>query len=124
MGRLEDKEVRRVSRKVKLDPMIDEDSVDEDYDFLLEGATKPFPTFQAEQTRLLGTPDIHSPTGDTETTFTSTIKGSITSATTAPTSLGSALRKNADGSIAAPKVLSKRNKGQKVGRTPLYLTIG
>jgi hypothetical protein len=39
------------------------------------------------------------------------------SAMTAPASAGSALRRNTDGSVAAPKVLPKRNKGSKVSKT-------
>ena len=99
LGRQEDKEVRRISKKAKLDPMIDEDSGDEDYSLLLE-PTKPSRASPEEQ-KSRRTPDIRSVIEDT--------KAGVT-----PASVGSALRKNADGSVVAPKLLAKRNKGSKV----------
>ena len=99
LGRQEDKEVRRSSKKAKLEPMIDEDSGDEDYSLLLE-PTKPSRASPEEQTSQR-TPDIRSVIEDT--------KAGVT-----PASVGSVLRKNADGSVAAPKLLPKRNKGSKI----------
>ncbi|KAF9783494.1 P-loop containing nucleoside triphosphate hydrolase protein [Thelephora terrestris] len=100
LGRQEDKEVRRISKKTKLDPMIDEDSGDEDHSYLPE-PTKSSRASPEEQTRRSGTPDVRSVFERIEPPA-------------APVSVGSALRKNTDGSVSAPKVLAKRNKGSKL----------
>lgn len=119
-SRLEDKEVRRVSKRANLDPMIDEDSSDEeDYSLLPADVTKPSRNSQVEQTRPSRTPDVHSSTEGTEVALVPATKGHTTSVTTAPASVGSALRKNADGSVAVPKILPKRNKGMKVNKSIL-----
>ena len=112
---MEDKAVRRASKKAWLDPMFDEDSSDEDdYSFPPPDATKSSWTSQAELARPSRTPDAHPAADDTETVLV----------TAAPVSVGSALRKNADGSIANPKVLPKRNKGSKVSEISLKLLLG
>ena len=119
--RLEDKEVRRASRKARLDPVVDEDSADEeDYDFPLDDVTKPSRTPQAERTSRPRTPDVRSVDEDSVTG----INGRTTAVTVAPASVGSALRKNANGGIATPKLLPKRNKDSKVGETTLRLALG
>ena len=118
LDRLEDKEVRRVSKKTKLDPMIDEDSGDEeDYDFPLAGFPKPSHTSQAERTRRSRTPNPNSAAEETEAVSVSATAGCTASVTTAPPSVGSALRKGADGRVATPRVLPKRDKGSKVEKT-------
>ena len=100
LDRVEDKQVRRVAKKTRLDPMIDEDSdEEEDCSFPSADATEPSHTFQTERPRRPRTPDTCPVAEGTETI---------------PAFVGSALRKNADGSIATPKVLPKRNKGSKV----------
>ena len=110
--RLEDKQVRRASRKTRLDPMVDEDSAgEEDYSFSLADATDPSHTSQPERMRRSRTPDVDQ---DSVTP----VNGRATSVTSAPASVGSALRKNADGRVVTPKVLPKRDKGSKVGETP------
>ena len=106
--RREDKEVRRASKKVKLDPMIDEDSGDEEgYIIPLADVTKPPRVSQTRQSRAS---DVHSVADDTEAVSLLV--------TVAPASVGSALRKSADGSVAAPKMLPKRNKSSKVKKSP------
>jgi len=118
--RREDKEVRRVSKKAKLDPMIDEDSSDgEGYDFPLGDIMKPSRTSPAKQTRRSRTPDVHPEVEDTEATSVPATAGRTASVTAAPASVGSALLKNADGRAATPRVLPKRNKGSKVDKTPI-----
>lgn len=115
LDRQEDKEVRRISKRANLDPMIDEDSGDEEYPHSplpnLTIQPRPIPEEQERRSR---PPDIRSSLGDTQ----------AASVTTVPTSVGSALRRNADGSVAAPKSLPKRNKGSKVNQTIYYLIIG
>ena len=107
---MEDKKVRRASKKARLNPMVDEDSSDEeDYSFSLGDAMKPSCASQAEWTKPLRMPNMHFVANDTE--------GAHVAA--APISVGSALRKNVDGSIATPKVLPKRNKGSKVNEKPI-----
>ena len=119
MDRQEDKEVRRISKRVKLDPMIDEDSDDkEDYHTSLQDPTKPSYTPSDEQTRRSRTPVARSVAEDTEIPAT---QGQMGSAAAVSVSVGSALRRDADGSVVAPKVLPKRNKCAKVGPKP-YLT--
>jgi len=110
VDRLEDREVRRVSKRTKLDPMIDEDSGDEDYNSPPADVTNP-PRASPEQTRQLRTPDINPAVEDPEALATKELPASVTAV---PTSAGSALRRYADGSVAAPKMLPKRNKGSKV----------
>jgi hypothetical protein len=105
--------VRRASKRAKLDPMIDEDS-EEDDGVSLADITKPSRTSKAEQTRRSRTPDVRSVAEDTETALV----------ITAPAFVGSALRKNMDGSVATPKVLPKRNKDSKVSETPVRLISG
>ena len=108
LDRHEHKEVRRISKKADLDPMIDEDSDGEEYhhsplvDLKVSSCTLP-----EEQERRPRTPDTRSVVGDTQDA----------SVMTSPTFVGSALRRNVDGSVAAPKVLPKRNKGSKVNVT-------
>jgi len=98
--------------------MVDEDSADEeDYSFPLPDATEPSHTSQAERTRRSRTPDV-------DMDAVTPTYGRTTSVTSAPPSVGSALRKNANGSIATPKVLPKRDKGSKVGEDSLSLTLG
>jgi len=125
VDRREDKEVRRVSKKARLDPMINEDSGDgEDSDFALADVMKPSLTPPAKQTRRSRTPDVHSEAEDTEAMSVPASTGRKALVTAAPASVGSALRKNADGKVATPKILPKRDKGSKVNETPSYLTIG
>jgi len=115
LDRLEDKEVRRVSKKAKFGPTIDEDSGDEeDYDLPPADITKPSRTSRAELGERPRASDADSVTGDTEAVPVAVTKGRTLLITTGPASVGSALRKNADGSVAALKVLPKRNKGSKV----------
>ena len=115
LDRLEDKVVRRASKKVRLDPMIDEDSGDEeDYDSPPADDTKPFRASQAEQARRSRVPDVYPVDEDTEAVSALAITGRKLSVTTAPPPVGSALRKGANGSVAVPKVLPKRNKDSKV----------
>lgn len=95
--------------------MIGEDSGDEEDCDLSTGVTKPSRTSRAQQTRRSKTPDVHSAAeDDTEVTSVPASKGRTMSVIAAPASLGSALRKNADGSVATPKILPKRNQGSKV----------
>jgi hypothetical protein len=109
LDRQEDKEVRRISKKANLDPMIDEDSGDEEYRYSpLPDLTRSSRTPPEEQGRRSRTPNIRSVPDDTE----------VALATTAPASVGSALRRNVDGSVAAPKLLPRRNKGSKVNSIP------
>lgn len=118
LDRLEDKQVRRASRKTKLDPMVDEDSADEeDYSFPPQDATEPSHTSQAERTR-------QSRTSDVDEDAATPTNGRTTSFTSVPASVGSALRKNANGSATTPKVLPKRDKGSKVGETMLRVILG
>ena len=116
--RLEDKQVRRASGRTGLDPMVDNDSADEeDYSFPLADATELSHASRAERTRRSRTPDV-------DEDAVTPIDGWTTSVTSTPASVGSALRKNANGNVATPKVLPKRDKGSKVGETPLWLTSG
>ena len=110
--------IRRASKRAKLDPMIDEDS-EEDDSISLADVSKPSRTAQAEQTRRSRTPDIRSVAEDTKAVSVLAIKDRTVLVTTAPAFVGSALRKNMDGSVATPKVLPKRNKDSKVSETPL-----
>ena len=116
MDRQEDTEVRRISKRMKLDPMIDEDNSDEeDYHTSLQDLTKLSYTHSDEQTRRSRTPVARSVAEDTEIPAT---EGQIGSAAAVSASVGSALRRDADGSVVAPKVLPKRNKCAKVGPKP------
>jgi len=116
--RLEDKEVWRVSEKARLDPMIDEDSGDEeDYNFPPAGVTQKSRTSPADQVRRSRTQDVHSSAEDTEAAQIPATMVLMASVTAAPTSVGSALRKNADGSVGARKILPKRNKSSKVNNS-------
>lgn len=117
LDRREDKAVRRIS-KANLDPMIDEDTDDEEYHHSpLVDLTKPFRTSSEEYTRRSGTSDVHSLAGDDEVAPVTATLGLTATAVTFPASVGSALRKNADGNVAVPKVLPKRIKGLKVNKT-------
>ena len=116
--RLEDKEVWRVSEKARLDPMIDEDSGDEeDYNFPPAGVTQQSRTSPADQIRRSRAPDVHSAAEDTEAAPIPAAKVVMASVTAAPASVGSALRKNADGSVGARKILPKRNRSLKVNNS-------
>ena len=116
--RLEDRNVRRASRKARLDPMVGEDSADEEgYNSTLEDAIEPSSASLVERTVRPGTPDF-------DDDAVTAIDGRTTSVTPAPVSVGSALRRNTNGSVATPKVLPKRNKGSKVRETTLQLTLG
>jgi hypothetical protein len=118
--RLEDKVIRRASKRAKLDPMIDEDSGDEeDDDFPLTDVADPSRTSQGERTRRSRTPDIRFVAEDAEAASVPETGGPMASVTTAPAFVGSALRKNGDGSVATPKVMPKRNKDSKVNKTPV-----
>lgn len=115
LNRQEDKEVRRISKKANLDPMIDDESdEEEDYHSPLTDLTKSSRTSLEEQASRSGTPDLRSVAGDTEATSIPAAQENTESGVFAPTSVGSALRRNMDGSIAVPKILPKRNKGSKV----------
>ena len=119
--RLEDKEVWRASKKTRLDPMIDQDSGDEeDYNIPPAGVTQQSRTSPADQTRRSRTPCVRSAAEDTRTSPIPATSALTALVTAAPASVGSALRKNADGSVAARKILPKRNK-TKVKKTPPLL---
>lgn len=124
--RLEDKEVRRIS-KAKIDPVIDEDSGDEeDYNFPAADSTKQSRASPPEQIRRSRTPDPHSAAEDTEAASIPATKGLTASAKAVTASVGSALRRNPDGSVAARMILPKRNKRSKVNKHILpryYLTF-
>jgi hypothetical protein len=115
LDRQEDKKVRMISKKANLDSIIDDDSGDEEYyPSLLADLTKSSCTLPEEQERRSRTPDVRPIASDTETMpvpATHAVKSM-----TAPASVGSALRRNTDGSVAAPKVLPKRNEGSKVSK--------
>lgn len=115
----EDKEVRRISKKTNINSMIDEDY----HYFPPPDLTKSYRTSPEERARRSRTPDIRFVTGDAEATTVPVIQEYTASVTIAPASVGSALRRNADGSIAAAKVLPKRKKGSKVNETILYYII-
>ena len=118
--RLEDKEVWRVSEKARLDPVIDEASDDEDYNCPPAGITQQSRVSSPDQTRRSRTPDVHSAAEDTEAALIPATKVLTASVAAAPASVGSALRKNADGSVGARKILPKRNKGLKVNNSILH----
>lgn len=117
LNRQEDKEIRRISKKVNLDPMIDEDSDGEEYLHSspadLVKSSRASPKEQARRPRTLDLPSAACGT-----------KAALVPATREHTpvtaSVGSALRRNVDGNITAPKILPKRNKGSKVNQA-LYL---
>lgn len=121
--RQEDKEVRRISKKANLDPMTDEGSVDEEYDCSPADLTKISHTPPEEEARRPNTAGIRSVAGGAEPMPVPVTQDHSVSVITAPSSAGSALRRDADGSLAAPKVLPKRNKGSKVNETLDYIII-
>lgn len=115
MDRQEDKEVRRISKKVRLDPMIDEDSGDEEDHHsppsdLANSPSAP-PEWHKGPSRTLDPHPVDENAG------IALVPTSVASITAVPIPVGSALRKNADGSVVAPKLLPKRNKGAKVNET-------
>lgn len=103
--------------------MIDEDSSSEGCDSSPPELTKVPRAPPERQTRRSMTPDDHSVTERVDSaSVLVTTKGAMSALVAPP--VGSALRKNADGSIAAPKVLPKRNKDSKVKVTLFYLITG
>lgn len=119
--RFEDKEVWRASKKARLDPMIDQDSGDEDYNIPPADVTQQSRTSPADQTRRSRTPCVRSAAEDTRASPIPTTSVLTALVTAAPAPVGSALRKNADGSVAARKILPKRNKASKVLKKPPLL---
>ena len=93
-----------------------EDSGDEDYSFPAAGVTKQSPTSQTERTRRSRAPDTPSTTGDARASPTPATKELTAPVEAASASVGSALRRNPDGSVAVRKVLPKRNKSSKVNK--------
>jgi ATP-dependent RNA helicase DHX37/DHR1 len=104
--------------------MIEEDGGNEGDRSPLADITKPSRASPVEQTTQSGTPDFRFAAEHTVATSAPAIRGRAAPVTAVPAFVGSALRKNVDGNVVAPKLFPKRNKGSKVNNVLPYPIIG